>query len=537
MSALDVRPPEWLDDAPWPGAAAEPANDPLAEREARDIAAERTTEIFAEHDRQRAESRETKQRDVDLRTAKGMRFRDLVDGYLHTDLGNSERLVDRHSRAIRYVPTWEKWLSWDGMRWAPDAGGVIRAAKETVRAFRRAALEKPDGHDGREVANKWALESEKRARIEAMIALARSELAVAVAHTELDSNPWALNVTNGTLDLRTGELEPHRPEDLITKLAPVKFDPSAACPTFDKFMSEITLGDADLIEFHRRFLGYCLTGLTREHVVAFWWGKGGNGKSVLAELIMGMLGEYAGKTAPDLLFRTERTERHPTELMDLYGLRFAISNETKKGRAWDEGRLKELSGGDSIKARRMREDFWSFQPTHKLTVFGNNRPTLNTCDNGIRRRLRLVPFLANFVGKEDRQLDEKLRMEAPGILNWLVAGCLAWQRSGLPDGQVVSAATDEYLRAEDVLGQFFDEVCLFEPDARITRKTLRDAYQSWCRERDTKPVDSKTFTDAVRDRGANDKRVRETGKSQDGWAGVRVCTEIERETPQRVSVL
>ena len=444
-----------------------------------------------------------------------------------TDLGNAERLVAVHGAGLRYVPLWNRWLAWTGSRWAPDPQSVrvYRAAKGMVRELVRVAAAVKDD-ERRKALLSFALACEGKKLLGAMVSLAQNEPAVHADHTDFDRDPMLLNVANGTIDLRTGDLRPHRREDMITKISPVEYDPQAKCPRFDRFLLEVMNEDAELVAFVLAFLGYCLTGDVREHVVSFWHGKGGNGKGVLGAAILHVMGDYAIKAAPDLLFRSDMTDRHPTELADLHGKRLVICNETTRGRAWDEGTLKDCTG-----ARRMREDFWEFDPTHKLVVWGNHKPVIRNVDDAMRRRLRLVPFAVSFVGREDKGLVPALQREAPGILRRLVEGSIRWQEKGLPDAAAVRASTDGYLQDEDTLGQFFAEECIFAPDAKVTRKALRDAYVAWSAERDEKPVGAKVFAQRLRDRGALDRRIRTEAGSRAGWVGVRLVTDAERPAP------
>lgn len=451
---------------------------------------------------------------------------DLVGAFPWTDSGNAERLVAFAGRDLKYVRTWAKWLGWNGKCWTLDDGAPHRAAKAMARAFMRQAQKVRD--DRREAAIKYALKLESKAAIEAAISLARHDLAVTITHEELDADPWLLCVRNGTIDLRTGALRAHAREDLITKITPVAYDPAATCPRFEQFMLEIMASDGARVDFLQRFLGYCLTGDVREHVLAFWHGGGCNGKSILAFVVLHVFGDYGGKAAPDLLFKSDRTERHPTEIADLHGLRFVVCNETAQGRAWDEATLKDLTGGDPLRARRMREDFWPFNPTHKIVVFGNSKPRIRVIDDAMKRRLRLVPFVVSFEGRADKGLQQSLLAEGPGILGWLVEGCLAWQRDGLPDVDAIREATANYFRTEDTLGQFFEAECAFEPDARVARKELRERYTRWIEDRDEKPVSPKTLAEALERRGVSSRKIRTEKGPRDGWKGVRLTTESER---------
>ncbi|MGH7434759.1 MAG: DNA primase family protein, partial [Polyangiaceae bacterium] len=243
--------------------------------------------------------------------------------------------------------------------------------------------------------------------------------------------------------------------------------------------------------------------------------------------------EFVGWICASKDFRA-RTDRHPTEVADLHGKRLVICNETSRSRAWDEATVKDVTGGDRLTARRMREDFWSWDPTHKLVVWGNHKPPIRNVDDGIRRRLRLVPFNVRFEGDaRDRDLEPKLLAEAPGILRKLVDGCLTWQRTGLPEAAAVCAATDGYLRDEDTLGQFLETECVFAPDAKATRKAIHDRYVKWSEERCEKPAPAKVLAQALRDHkpSAAERNVRTQEGPRKGWIGVRLMEDRERPEP------
>jgi putative DNA primase/helicase len=491
-----------------------------------------------------------------------------------TDIRNAERLLELHAVDLRHVGTWGKWLVWDGARWALDeTGGTLERAKATARTMAdetaeqvseaKAEVERIDPEwlslnkrerksrastfdDAKKssvaraeadlavatLRSKWAKQSQMAARLDAMIDVAKSDPKVAITHTMLDADPLLFNVSNGTINLQAGQIRPHRREDLITKLAPIAYDETGPRERFEKFMREVCCGDDALVAFHKRFLGYALTGETREHIFAFWYGTGGNGKSVLANIVMQIMGDYACKAMPDLVFRIVGSEKHETELCDLHGRRLVFCNETKQGRTLDDGRIKDLTGGDPIRARRMREDSWQWDPTHKLVLFGQYKPTLRTVDDGMRRRTKLVPFAAKFTGEaKDDRLQDKLAAEASGVLAWLVEGARDWYQHRIPAAKAVDAATDAYFREEDTIGTFFEGECVFHADARVTRKELRSRYVAWSEERDEKPLPTKAFSQAVRDRGATDGSVRDAGnKPRDGWRGVRLLTPDEAGT-------
>ena len=312
-----------------------------------------------------------------------------------TDLGNAQRLVRLHGHDLRFVHAWG-WMTWDSKRWERDVtGAVARLAKETVLSFYSESEEALDrakaatqearqssalgDKSASKEANKrvkkdstlavalatWAKQCETHAKLENMVKLAESEVPIAVRANHFDTDPWLLNVSNGTVDIHTGELREHRREDLLTKLALLPYEPTATCPVWEAFLDRIMDSNRDLIAFIQRAAGYALTGDVREQVLFFLYGDGANGKSTFLNALMTVLGsDYARQSAPDLLVQSK--DRHPTELADLLGVRFLASIEVADGKRLAEALVKQLTGGDRVKARFMREDFFEFSPTHKI---------------------------------------------------------------------------------------------------------------------------------------------------------------------------
>jgi putative DNA primase/helicase len=375
---------------------------------------------------------------------------------------------------------------------------------------------------------RWALESESAKRINAMLDLARSEPTMPILPAQLDSDPWLFNCPNGTLELRTGTLREHRREDFLTKLCPTPYNAEAICPTWERFLGAIFPNDedepdAELITFMQRLLGRCLTGDVSEQNLPIFWGSGANGKSTLVNAVLDTLGsDYAMKANADLLM-TSRGERHPTELAGLFGMRLVVASETHQGRHLNESLVKDLTGGEPIRARRMREDFWEFKPTHKVVLLTNHKPRVAGTDEGIWRRLRLVPFTTTFwdqtdPGKDasqlpsnlrqDKQLGEKLTVEREGILAWLVRGCLGWQRDGLTLPDKVRVATTEYRSDEDVLAQWIEQCCAQgDRSFRCKAGELFAHYREWCeRAGEEEILNQKTFGEALSARGFERKK-------------------------------
>ena len=346
----------------------------------------------------------------------------------------------------------------------------------------------------------WAKYSNSKDGVRNMLAMAKSELAI--GPEQLDADPWLFNVENGTIDLRTGEIREHRREDFITKLAPVKLDPTADCPLWRQFLDRIFDGNDELIDYMRRLVGYSLTGVTEEHILPFLYGTGANGKSTFCETILKLMGpDYAMKAAPDLLM-AKKGESHPTDRADLCGKRFVACIETEEGRRMAEALTKELTGGDRVRARRMREDFWEFTPTHHVWLAGNHKPAVNGTDYGIWRRIKLIPFDVVIPDAEqDKKLPAKLAEELPGILNWALAGCLDWQRDGMQEPDIVRANTSEYSKEMDVIGQFLDEHC----ERGDFTAAAGELYQRFLEETGDQRTNVYTFGRELSKRGFNNR--------------------------------
>jgi putative DNA primase/helicase len=455
------------------------------------------------------------------------------DDYHLTDLGNAQRLVQDHGEHLYYCHPWRKWIAWDEQRWRiDDSGEAKRRAKATIKKLydeateALAELKKTAGRDAKldkkaleELDNLilHAIKSEDARALARMLDLAQSEPCIPVSPGEFDRQPMLLNCDNGTVDLRTGELQPHNPDDMITKLCPTRYDPEAQCPRWLQAIDRIFDGDNALVEYLQRSLGYGLTGDVREDVLAIWWGVGANGKTTIINATLETLGtDFAGTVPPELLLDTAG-QQHPTIMASLHGKRLLFAVETPQGRRLNEERLKRLTGRDPIDARRCREDWWSFLPTHKLVLVTNHKPVVRGTDHGMWRRLRLVPFTVTFlnptapenVGKvipEDRCADpglaEALSREREGILAWLVRGCLDWQQYGLTTPAAVQGATAEYRSAEDVVGAFMTECCATGgADYRVQAGDLYAGYVSWTEASGERPMSKKQFGDTLTERG------------------------------------
>ncbi len=433
-------------------------------------------------------------------------------GHKLTDLGNAERFAGQLGDDVRYCYAWGSWLVWDGTRWAVDAmGDIERRAKRTVRAIYAEAANADTNGEAKEIA-KWAEESEKRNAINAMIALARSEQPIPVAVSSLDSEAWLLNCENGTANLVDGTLHEHRQSDFITKKCPVEYpdgnDGGDDPLTWLAFLDRIFASNAELIGFVQRLMGMSLVGEVREHILPIFWGTGQNGKSTLLETFCGILGKDYSMKAPDGFLMEKKHNEHPTALADLHGKRVVSAIETGEKSRLNESLIKELTGGDTIRARRMRQDFWEFQPSHTVIIATNHKPTIQGTDFGIWRRVCLVPFIVTIPENErDSDLKNKLRAEWPQILKWAVNGCIQWSRNGLQPPEMVQVATEEYKNNSDIFGSFIDECCLVGPSYRVKASTLYEMYKSWAKRGGEEAEAQTKFGLLMNDRGFEKKKI------------------------------
>lgn len=425
------------------------------------------------------------------------------DGHANrTDLGNARRLVERHGENMRFVATWNQWLIWDGRRWRRDTTAeAVRLAKETVASIYLEVLESEDADERKEII-KWAARSEAEARIRAMLALAQSEPEIALESDSFDRSPYLLTVENGTLDLRSGKLLTHDRRHLLTRLAPVVYDPRAECPTWLAFLTRIMADDDELIGFLQRAIGYSLTDDTSEQVLFLLHGNGQNGKSKMLEAIEGVVGDY-GMQTPTTTLMAKRDNNIPNDVARLKGARFVKAIETDEGHALAESLVKQMTGGDMLSARFMRGEWFDFRPSFKLWLAANHLPTIRGNDDGIWRRIRYIPFEVQIPEDErDNQLGEKLKAEYPGILAWAVQGCLLWQCDGLKPPEKVTRATSAYRETMDRFSAFLEDCCVLTKNATVSAKRLRAAYEQWCADNGEHPKNQTWFGLQLQRRGA-----------------------------------
>jgi putative DNA primase/helicase len=453
-----------------------------------------------------------------------------------TDTGNAERLAKRFSGDIHYCHQWDTWLIWDGTRFRrDDSGEIFRKAKIVVRSIYDEA-KTVTNEKLREAITNHAKQSEALSRIKAMIDLARHEPSIAVSSDDLDSHPNLLNIANGVLDLSTGNLLPHDPKYLFTRKAPVTFDPDAICPAWITFLNRIMDNNGDLIAFIQRAIGYSMTASVAEQAMFILHGNGQNGKSTLLNTIDHILGDYRQTIPVERLMMKYGDNGIANDLARLPGVRFARSSETTEGKRLDEAMVKVLTSDDPIPVRMLHKEFFDLKPQFKIWMATNHKPTIRGTDKGIWRRMRLIPFSVQIPDEErDMTLDHKLRAEASGILNWMIAGCLAWQQHGLSTPPNVTSATSEYRADMDVFGRFVEECCTIAPETFDLASNLYATYRAWCNENGEYQMTKTAFGRKLSELGFYQKQ-HHLGTKGRSWIGIAVSSDANIATNSRISI-
>jgi putative DNA primase/helicase len=434
-----------------------------------------------------------------------------------SDSDNATRFVDLHGDCLHFVPKWKKWIIFleDRQTWLEDDADV------QVRELAKAVGEKLKRDAVTVKAFSHAIRSLSKNGITAMVDLARGVEGIPLDHEDLDSDGSTLGVENGVVDLKTGKLRGADPADLMTKQCPVRFDEDAHCPRFEQAMEE-WFPDEEVRRYVQRVAGSALVGFQKDHVFIIHYGGGRNGKGTFTRALQHALGPYARVIHLSLLVHSKGSQ-HDTIKADLFRARLAVASELKSRIPLDEASVKNLTGGDRITARRMHQDPWEFDPSHSLWLQTNYLPQITGRDRGIWSRIKVVRWEATFEGKKDDQnLDEKLREEAPGILNWLIAGCLEWQEHGLKEPKAVVRETLAYRQAEDVLNVFLSEAGLaFDSSLEIKARELQELLADWSKE-EGRPAPTRDVKGWLLENGVTQIQRREDGKRPRYWLGIGV---------------
>ncbi|MEU3877744.1 phage/plasmid primase, P4 family [Streptomyces sp. NPDC029704] len=449
-----------------------------------------------------------------------------------SDRGNAKLFVKLYAHDYRHVPGLG-WYRWDGTRWQIDEDDtVLWAAGDLAESI---ATTDPRGLYPTQALQKHRRRALSTSGINAMLTQAKSAPGMVLNAALLDADPYALCTPNGIVDLHTGLLKTPDPNKDFHSRSTTVGPRQQPTPRWHRFLAD-TFGDdaegRDMVGFLQLLLGYSVTGDVGAQVMPFLFGAGKNGKSVLLDVLMKLLGDYADAAPPGFLM-ARPYEGHPTDLAELHGRRVIVCSEVKPGDKFDEARVKLLTGGDRIKARRMRQDFFSFEPTHKLWLLGNHRPEVGTGGFAFWRRMRLIPF--ERVVPDDRKIDNLADIlvteEGPGILTWLIDGArryLAGDKD-LTGPQPVRIATTAYAETEDHTGRFFEECCTLDPDHRVEQASLYAAYKTWCQNEGATAISSRAFAQRARElAGLASPKEMILSNSRKYYPGIGLLAEEER---------
>lgn len=414
-----------------------------------------------------------------------------------TELGNAERIAYEYGHVIKYVSDMG-WLIWDGKRWKIDN------KKEIFRIAAKVLRELYKSDDEAEV--KWAKMCERLNVVRNSLTFLMS--LVPAEREDFDHHKYLFNVQNGIVDLKTGKLQPHDRELGLTKITNVQFDENAKCPEWLNFLEQIFQGDKELIEYMQRLIGYSLTGEITEQIMVFLIGGGSNGKSTFINTIKDLMGEYGKQAKSDTFIKKKETGAN-NDIARLVGSRFVSAIESEDGEQLSEAFVKQITGGEPVLARFLRQEYFEFIPEFKVFFTTNHKPVIKGVDEGIWRRVKLVPFNLQLPKeKRDLKLPEKLSLEMPGILNWAIEGCMKWQQSGLNEPEIVAKATGEYKEDMDILGPFLYECC-YAPmidEVKIEAKELYEVYQNWCYKTGEFALKNRAFYRAMETKGFKKKK-------------------------------
>jgi putative DNA primase/helicase len=419
------------------------------------------------------------------------------------------QFTKEHAGTLRYVSPWGKWLIYSNGKWNFDEKlKAYSLARNICRTAARAMT------NGKKEAKTIASAKTRSA----VISLASGDPVHAASTDQWDTDPWLLNTPDGVIDLKTGKSRDHRAADYMTKMTAVSPDRACLIPLWENFLIRVTAGNIELQKYLQRMAGYGLTGITIEHALFFLYGTGRNGKGVFLNTVAKILGDYH-VTASQETFIASTNERHPTDLAMLRGARLVTVAETEQGKRWAESRIKQMTGGDPITARFMRQDFFEYDPQFKLLISGQHRPGLNAVNEAIKSRFNMVPFTVTIPEKQrDKNLTKKLEAEWPGILAWMIEGCLEWQKIGLSPPAIVVAETAEYLKGEDKLARWIDERCERNDSWWTSSSELFASWKSWAEENNEYLVSQTKFSNDLKEAGFE----KDDRRNANGFKGLKV---------------
>ena len=413
-----------------------------------------------------------------------------------TDLALGRTFVEKYADRVRYCPVWKKWFIWNGMVWKKDANCEIHELlTEFVRGMYRQLADVPDYRKAHEMETQITKCESLRKR-DAILTSAQLEKSIKIEPIELDRDPFLFNVLNGTIDLRTGKLHEPIRDALLTKCADISFEQDAIHVEWDRFLDRIMEGNTRMITFLQKAIGWALTGDMSEQSMFILFGTGANGKSTFLNVIMEIFGNYAKTTQPES-FMKKRGDSISNDIARLCGTRFVITYEIDEGQRLSETLIKQITGQDVMTARFLYGEFFEFLPTFKVFMATNQSPAIRGNDFGIWRRIKIIPFPVRISYEErDLKLMDKLRAEKSGILNWMIEGCLLWQKEGLGEPEEMRTAITEYREDMDIVSGFLGECCVTEghTNSKMPSGELYAAFVDWCKQIGEEPYSQRMFS-------------------------------------------
>jgi putative DNA primase/helicase len=442
-------------------------------------------------------------------------------------IGNAERFVSHHGKDTNYCFEIEQWYIWSGGRWSlKEKASLEHMVKQSARSIEE---EKTRALNDRS-ANVHEVEREYKKHIkyscgsrglDEVLKISRSEPGMHVRLEQIDADPHMFNCQNGTIDLRTGKLKQHSRNDLISMISPASLLPGARCERWQQFMMQVFDGDSEMISFVQRAMGYTLCGLTSEQCLFFMHGPGANGKSVLASVMLHVLGDYGQRAPAELVSKPDKIAagRATPDIYRLRGARGVVTSELQERQKFNEAQLKDMTGGDRLVARGIYKEPVEFDPTHKLWLNGNHKPEISGLDHGIWRRLVIIPMEVIINDRDrDPELLCKLKSEANGILGWMVQGFLDWQENGLCKPDRVLNATSQLRQESDVVGRFLNECCELAAGLTVSKAKLYNHFEQWCKDNGETAIRKNNFGTRIMSRGIVEKR----GSQVRSWVNIGI---------------
>lgn len=450
--------------------------------------------------------------------SRDLRANKFVHGEIQfTDITNRDYFLKAFGSKIRYCLMWNKFLIWNGTCWEIDKKGKVEEdCVDFVHHMYRGLRVITDLQLQKDF-EKHLIKSESFRRIQALVGLLKMSKDIKVSDDELDTDNYLFNVNGITLNLKNGKVFPPEPTNLITKRSKFIYDKDAKCPTWDMFLLQIFNKDTDLIRFVQKAMGYSLSGDVREQCLFILWGTGANGKSTFLNVLQELFGDYACTTGTETFMK--KTSEQSNDLARLKGIRLVTTTEVEQGKALSESLIKQITGGDEITARFLYGEYFSFKPTFKIFMATNHKPKIRGADNGIWRRIKMIPFTVTIPEEQrDKTLTEKLIAENSGILNWLIQGYALWRKEGLNEPEAIRDANEEYRMDMDAVGTFVNDC--FDLDAsmrwRLPNQMLYQTYIKWCNANNERVMSQKWLTMRMSEKGFK-RMVSNTGRI---WLGL-----------------